>query len=557
MKLNKQSQVYTDMDNPGQCMLYGTGLITDENKNFPQVGITSNFYAGNTCNMHLRDLADAVAQSMKADDRMIPMRFDVSGVSDGIAMGTDGMHASLPSRDAIADVIELTMRGQKYDAMIGIPGCDKNMPGNIIAMGRLNVPALMVYGGTILPGEMDGNKIDIVSSFEARGKHLNDQLSEEKLLETYKKSCPGEGACGGMYTANTMASAIEALGMSLPYSSSSPATSNRKKQELSKAVSAIYHLMVQDIKPSDIMTKEAFENALRIVMVLGGSTNAALHLPAMAHSVGVELNLDDIQRMSDKTPFLADLKPSGQYVMADLDEVGGIPAVMKTMLQEGYLNGNCLTVTGNILAENLEDVKPLAEDNGIIHSFANPIKETGHINVLRGNLSPTGAVAKITGKEGTKFEGPAAVYESEQAAIEGFKNHEIEKGSVVVIRGIGPKGAPGMPEMLKITSEIMGRGISEDYALITDARFSGGSHGFIVGHVTPEAQVGGPIALVQDGDVITIDAENRSLEVAVNEADMEKRRQAWKEPPLKVSKGVLLKYARNVSQADKGCITDL
>jgi dihydroxy-acid dehydratase len=555
-KLNKISEHITQPRAQGasQAMLYGTGL-TEADLSKAQVGIGSVWYDGNPCNMHLLHLADAVKKGVQKAG-LVGMRFNTIGVSDGISMGTRGMSFSLQSRDLIADSIETIMGGQWYDANISIPGCDKNMPGCLIAMGRLNRPALMVYGGTIKPGHSRGKTLDIVSAFQSYGAYIAGTISDEERKDIVRHACPGAGACGGMYTANTMASAIEAMGMSLSYSSSIPAVDPGKLDECERAGAAIRHLLEEDIKPSDIMTRPAFENAMVLISVLGGSTNAVLHLIAMGRAVGVELGLDDFQAISDRTPFLADLKPSGQYVMEDLHNIGGTPAVLKFLLAAGMIDGSCLTVTGKTLAENLESLPGLAEGQAVIRPLVNPIKPTGHIQILRGNLAPGGSVAKITGKEGLRFSGPARVYDSEEEMLAGLENKEIQKGDVVIIRYEGPKGGPGMPEMLTPTSAIMGAGLGEHVALITDGRFSGGSHGFIVGHVVPEAQEGGPIALVQDGDVITLDADAKAIEVAVDAAAMQGRRDAWRAPPYKADRGTLYKYIKNVKNASEGCVTD-
>ncbi|GIX04115.1 MAG: dihydroxy-acid dehydratase [Planctomycetaceae bacterium] len=555
--LNRYSSRITQPKSQGasQAMLLGTGL-KPEDLHKPQVGICSMWYEGNTCNMHLNRLADKVKEGVTAQG-LVGMRFNTIGVSDGISMGTEGMSYSLPSRDLIADSIETVMGAQWYDALIALPGCDKNMPGSVIAMGRLNRPALMIYGGTIRAGCSPRHpKLDIVSAFQAYGEYLSGKIDEEERQEIIRCSIPGAGACGGMYTANTMATAIEALGMSLPYSASIPAEDPLKLGECLAAAEAIRLLLERDIKPRDIMTREAFENAIVLVMALGGSTNAVLHLIAMARAVRVPLTIDDFQTISDRVPYIADLKPSGKYVMEDLHHVGGTPAVMKYLLQEGLLHGSCLTVTGKTLAENLRDVPGLADGQQIIRPLRDPIKPTGHIRILRGNFCPEGAVAKITGKEGVRFTGPARCYDSEEDMLRGLERGEIRKGDVVIIRYEGPKGGPGMPEMLTPTSAIMGAGLGADVALITDGRFSGGSHGFIVGHVTPEAQEGGPIALVQNGDQITIDAESNRIDVALSEEELARRRAAWKQPPYKVSCGVLYKYVKNVRSASEGCVTD-
>ena len=556
-QLNKYSSRITQPRSQGgsQAMLYATGF-TEADMNKPQVGIASMWYEGNPCNMHLDTLSAKVKEGVEAAG-LVGLRFNTIGVSDGISMGTDGMSFSLQSRDLIADSIETVMGAQWYDANISLPGCDKNMPGCLIAMGRLNRPSLMVYGGTIKPGhDADGKPLDIVSAFQCYGEYVAGKMSDERRQEIVRKACPGAGACGGMYTANTMATAIEALGMSLPYSSSTPAEDALKDKECVDAGAAILTLLERDIKPRDVMTREAFENALVMVMALGGSTNAVLHLIAIARSVDVPLAIEDFQATSDRVPFLADLKPSGRYVQEDLHNVGGTPGVMKYLLEEGLLNGDCLTVTGKTLAENLADVAPLAEGQDVVRKLDNPIKKTGHIQILRGSLSPDGAVAKITGKEGLKFTGTANVFDSEEDMLAAVENSQVKKGDVVVIRYEGPKGGPGMPEMLTPTSVIMGAGLGADVALITDGRFSGGSHGFIVGHVTPEAQEGGPIALVENGDTITIDAEASVMNLEVDEAELARRRAAWTAPPYKATRGTLYKYIKNVKSASEGCVTD-
>lgn len=537
-----------------QAMLYGTGL-TAADMDKAQVGIASVWFEGNTCNMHLLDLASKVKEGVQSVG-LIGMRFNTVGVSDGISMGTEGMSYSLQSRDLIADSIETVMGGQWYDALIALPGCDKNMPGCLIAMGRLNRPALMVYGGTIKPGHLDGKALDIISAFQSYGEYLSGQIDDERRRDIVTRACPGPGACGGMYTANTMASAIEALGMSLPYSASTPAVDAAKAQECLRAGKAVRTLLERDIKPRDIMTREAFENAMVVVTALGGSTNAVLHLIAMARAVGVSLSLDDFQAVSERVPYIADLKPSGRYVMEDLHHVGGVPAVLKYLLEAGLLEGDCLTVTGKTLRENLDEVPGLKAGQDVIRDLAHPIQSTGHIRILRGNLAPGGAVAKITGKEGMRFEGPAKVFDSEEAMLAALEQHRIVKGNVVVIRYEGPKGGPGMPEMLTPTSAIMGAGLGADVALVTDGRFSGGSHGFIIGHVVPEAQEGGPIALIQDGDIVRIDAVRNTLEVAVSEEEMQRRRERWQKPAYKATRGTLYKYIKNVKDASQGCVTD-
>jgi dihydroxy-acid dehydratase len=556
MELNKYSKTVTQDDTQpaSQAMLYGIGL-TEEDLKKAQVGIVSMGYEGNTCNMHLNDLAKKIKSSVWEED-LVGLIFNTIGVSDGISNGTDGMRYSLVSRDIIADSIETVMGAQWYDSMIAVVGCDKNMPGSVIAMGRLNRPAIMVYGGTIHSGKWKGESLNIVSAFEALGKKFSNTITPEDFKGIVKNACPGAGACGGMYTANTMSSAIEALGMSLPFSSSNPALSPEKQQECVDAGKAIRLLLEKDIKPRDIMTMKAFENAITMVMVLGGSTNAVLHLIAMAHSVGLKLTVDDIQRFSDNTPVLADLKPSGKYLMEDLHRVGGVPAVMKYLLSQGLIHGDCLTVTGKTVAENLSTVPDLMEGQDVFHELNDPIKETGHLQVLYGNLAEEGSVAKISGKEGEYFEGPAVVFEDEYTVIDGVRNGRVKEGSVVVIRYCGPKGGPGMPEMLKPTSAIMGAGLGASVALITDGRFSGGTHGFVVGHITPEAIEGGAIGLVQDGDKISIDAVNNKLTLHISDEELLSRRSNWKKPELKVKQGVLYRYAKCVASASEGCITD-
>ena len=555
-KLNPYSSRITQPKSQGasQAMLRGTGL-TREDMDKAEVGISSVWYEGNTCNMHLNDLAARVREGVQAAG-LVGMRFNTIGVSDGISMGTDGMSYSLQSRDLIADSIETVMCAQWYDANISIPGCDKNMPGCLIAMGRLNRPSLMVYGGTIKPGHLDHQTLDIVSAFQSYGEYIGGKISDETRQNIVDHSCPGAGACGGMYTANTMASAIEAMGMSLPYSSSTPAVEPQKLDECFRAGAAIRNLMEKDIKPRDIMTRAAFENAMVIVIALGGSTNAVLHLIAMARSVEVPLSIDDFQAVSDRVPFLADLKPSGKYVMEDLHQVGGTPAVMKYLLEQGLMNGDCLTVTGNTVADNLRELPGLAAGQDVFHTLDNPIKATGHIRILRGNLAPGGSVAKITGKEGLQFSGPARVFDSEEDMLHALEENRITRGDVVVIRYEGPKGGPGMPEMLTPTSAIMGAGMGKDVALLTDGRFSGGSHGFIIGHIVPEAQEGGPIALVRDGDLINIDTATLSLSVDISDSEMEQRRNAWTMPPYKARRGTLYKYIKVVKNASEGCVTD-
>lgn len=556
-EINKYSKTLTqDITQPAaQAMLYGIGL-TDEDLKKAQVGVVSMGYDGNTCNMHLNELAKLVKEGVWNAD-LVGLIFHTIGVSDGMSNGTDGMRYSLVSRDIIADSIEAVCGAQYYDGVIALPGCDKNMPGSIIAMGRLNRPAIMVYGGTIAPGHYKGQDLNIVSAFEALGQKLAGQLDEADFKGIIQHACPGAGACGGMYTANTMASAIEALGMSLPYSSSNPALSEDKKKECLEAGKAIRKLLEKDIKPKDIMTRKAFENAITMVMVMGGSTNAVLHLIAMAKSVGVELSQDDFQKISDKVPVLADFKPSGKYLMQDLHQYGGVPAVMKYLLRKGFLHGDCLTVTGNTVAENVADAPDLDFDQQqIILPIEKPIKATGHLQILYGNLAEGGSVAKISGKEGERFEGPARVFDGEQQLIAGINSGKIKKGDVVVIRNVGPKGAPGMPEMLKPTSAIIGAGLGKSVALITDGRFSGGTHGFVVGHITPEAYLGGLIAFVEDDDIIELNVATKEMTLKVSEAEIAKRKLDWKQPALKASKGVLFKYAKQVKDASEGCVTD-
>ena len=557
MELNRYSKTITqDITQPAaQAMLYGIGL-TDDDLAKAQVGVVSMGYDGNTCNMHLNDLAKLVKQGVW-DNELVGLIFNTIGVSDGISNGTEGMRYSLVSRDVIADSIEAVCGAQYYDALIALPGCDKNMPGSLIAMGRLNRPAIMVYGGTIAPGKYNGQDLNIVSAFEALGQKLAGTLSEEDFKGIVKHACPGAGACGGMYTANTMASAIEALGMSLPYSSSNPALSEEKKAECLAAGKAIRLLLEKDIKPSDIMTRKAFENAITIIMVLGGSTNAVLHLIAMAKSVNVPLTQDDFQIISDRVPVLADFKPSGKYLMQDLYQWGGVPAVMKYLLKQGLLHGDCLTVTGKTLAGNLAGASDLDFDQQkIILPKETPIKKTGHLQILYGNLAEGGSVAKISGKEGEQFEGTARVFDGEFELVAGINSGKIKAGDVVVIRDVGPKGAPGMPEMLKPTSAIIGAGLGSSIALITDGRFSGGTHGFVVGHITPESFEGGLIALVEDEDIIEINVANKAITLKVDEATIAARRAKWQQPELKVKKGLLYKYAKQVKSAADGCVTD-
>lgn len=555
-KLNKTSARITQQKSQGasQAMLYATGLSEDD-MNKAEVGISSVWYEGNSCNMHLNDLAAKVKEGVQTAG-LVGMRFNTIGVSDGISMGTDGMSYSLQSRDLIADSVETVMNAQWYDANISIPGCDKNMPGVLIAMGRINRPSLMVYGGTIRAGHYQEKTLDIVSAFQSYGEFIAGRITEDERQSIVRHSCPGAGACGGMYTANTMATAIEAMGMSLPYSSSTPAEDPMKLEECLKAGAAIRNLLEKNICPRDIMTRDAFENALVMVMALGGSTNAVLHLIAMARAVDIELTIDDVQAVSDRVPFIADLKPSGKYVMEDLQDIGGIPAVMKYLLDKGLLIGDCLTVTGKTMAENLADLPGLKDGQNIIMPLEKPIKESGHIRILRGSLAPGGSVAKITGKEGLTFTGPAKVYDAEEDMLKALEDGEIVKGDAIVIRYEGPKGGPGMPEMLTPTSAIIGAGLGNDVAMITDGRFSGGSHGFIIGHVVPEAQEGGPIALIKNGDIITVDAEKLVLDVAVDDSEMQARRAQWKMPAYKATRGTLFKYIKLVKNASEGCVTD-
>ncbi len=555
-KLNKYSSRITEPKSQGasQAMLYGVGL-TDSDMTKAQVGISSVWYEGNPCNMHLNELAAKVKESVEAAD-LVGLRFNTIGVSDGISMGTEGMSYSLQSRDLIADSIETVMRAQWYDANIALPGCDKNMPGCLIAMGRVNRPALMVYGGTIRSGVFEDRKVDIVSAFQSYGEFISGAIDEEQRQSIVRNSCPGAGACGGMYTANTMASAIEAMGMSLPYSASRPAESSQKSDECARAGAAIRQLLEKDIKPKDIMTRQAFENAMVVISALGGSTNAVLHLIAMARAVSVSLGIDDFQRVSDRVPLLADMKPSGRYMQEDLDDVGGVPGLMKYLLAEGMLHGDCLTVTGKTLAENLADAGALTKGQKVVSTLERPIHKRGHIQILRGNLAPEGAVGKITGKEGVTFSGPANVFDSEEQMLAALQNNQIKKGDVIIIRYEGPQGGPGMPEMLTPTSAIMGAGLGSHVALLTDGRFSGGSHGFIVGHMAPEAQVGGPIALVRNGDQIKIDAAHNTISVDLSEKELTARRNAWTAPPYKVNRGTLYKYIKNVKSASEGCVTD-
>jgi len=555
-KLNKYSKIITQDDSQpaAQAMLYAIGF-KDEDFNKPIIGIASTGYEGNPCNMHLNKLALDVKKGVQEKD-YVGLIFNTIGVSDGISMGTPGMRHSLPSRDIIADSVETVVEAMSYDGLITVVGCDKNMPGALMGMIRLNRPSILLYGGTIDSGCHNDKKLDIVSAFEAWGGKVSGKINEIEYKQIIKKSCPGSGACGGMYTANTMASAIEALGMSLPFSSSIPAN-NSNRESLSKEVGkSIEKLIISDIKPLDIISKKSIENAISLVIALGGSTNAVLHFLAIARSANIEFSLDDFQKISDKTPYIANLKPSGKYLMEDLHEIGGIPVILKYMLDAGFLHGDCLTVTGKTLEENLRSVKSLSFNQDIIMPVENPIKKSGHIQILYGNLAVQGSVAKISGKEGLQFEGKAKVFDSELEANHGIKKGLVKKGNVVVIRYVGPKGGPGMPEMLKPTAAIMGAGLGKDVALITDGRFSGGTHGFVVGHITPEAQVGGNIAFVEDGDIISIDASENTINLHVSEDEINKRKLNWKKPKLKVNKGSLLKYARFVSSASKGCVTD-
>ena len=556
MILNKYSRVVTqDPTQPAaKAMLHAIGLNSNDLYK-PFVGVASTGYEGNPCNMHLNDLAKKIKHSIVKSD-LVGLIFNTIGVSDGISMGTQGMRYSLPSRDIIADSIETVVQAMAYDALITVVGCDKNMPGALMSMLRLNRPSILVYGGTIAPGCHNGKKLDVVSAFEAWGERVAGKIDENEFSNIIKNACPGAGACGGMYTANTMSSAIEAMGMALPFNSSNPATSNDKTDECSKIGDAIHNLLKLDLKPLDILTKESIENAVRLITVLGGSTNAVLHILAIAKSAKINFTINDFKRISDSTPFLADLKPSGKFLMEDLHNVGGIPAVMKYMLENNLLNGDCMTVTGKTISENLTDIKSLNNDQEIINPLSNPIKSSGHIRILYGNIASEGSVAKITGKEGLVFTGKAIVFDSENDANKGIKEGKVKKGNVVVIRYVGPKGGPGMPEMLKPTSAIMGCGLGKDVALITDGRFSGGTHGFVVGHICPEAQDGGNIALIEDGDSITIDAVNNTIDVNISEKDLINRRSNWIKPNLKFNSGILYKYCKNVSNASNGCVTD-
>ena len=555
-KLNKYSQRVTqDPTQPAaQAMLHAIGL-TDDDFQKAFIGIASTGYEGNPCNMHLNGLAAEIKKGIQKTNQ-VGLVFNTIGVSDGISMGTPGMRFSLPSRDVIADSVETVVQAMSYDGLVTVVGCDKNMPGALMGMLRLNRPSILVYGGTIASGCHNGKELDVVSAFEAWGEKVAGTIDEKEYKSVIQNACPGAGACGGMYTANTMASAIEALGMALPYNSSNPAVSKDKQDECQAVGTAMQQLLAKDLKPLDIVTRKSLDNALRLIAVLGGSTNAVLHFLAIAKAANITLTIDDFQRISDTTPFLADLKPSGKYLMKDLHQIGGVPAVLKFMLQHGMIHGDCMTVTGKTLAENLEAVPDLKEGQQLLRPLDNPIKPTGHIRILKGNLAPEGSVAKITGKEGLLFEGPARVFDSEFDANDGIGRGEVKAGDVVVIRYEGPKGGPGMPEMLKPTAAIMGAGLGKSVALITDGRFSGGTHGFVVGHIVPEAQEGGPLALVQNGDMITIDAEKNTLSVALTEDELAKRKQAWTKPPYKFQKGVLYKYIKSVASASEGCTTD-
>jgi len=557
MILNKYSKAVTqDPTQPAaKAMLHAIGLKSDDFSK-PFVGIASTGYEGNPCNMHLNDLSLKIKQGI-TDSDLIGLIFNTIGVSDGISMGTQGMRYSLPSRDIIADSIETVVQAMAYDAVVTVVGCDKNMPGALMSMLRLNRPSILVYGGTIAPGCHNGKKLDVVSAFEAWGEKVAGKINEEEFSNVIKNACPGAGACGGMYTANTMSSAIEAMGMSIPYNSSNPATSYDKSDECSQIGSYIDNLIKNDIKPLDILKKESIINAVKLITVLGGSTNAVLHILAIAKSANIDFTINDFKEISDATPFLADLKPSGKFLMEDLHNVGGIPGVMKYMLDQGLLNGDCLTVTGKTISENLKDIKPLDLDQKIIQPVSNPIKKSGHIRILYGNIASEGSVAKITGKEGLIFSGKAIVFNSEQEANDGIKEGKVHKGSVVVIRYVGPKGGPGMPEMLKPTSAIMGSGLGKDVALITDGRFSGGTHGFVVGHICPEAQDGGNIALIQNGDKITINAVDNTIDVEISEKELSHRKSNWVKPDLKFKSGILYKYCKSVSNASNGCVTDI
>ena len=556
MILNKYSQAVTqDPTQPAaKAMLHAIGL-SSEDLIKPFVGVASTGYEGNPCNMHLNDLSQKIKQSILKNN-LVGLIFNTIGVSDGISMGTQGMRYSLPSRDIIADSIETVVQAMAYDALITVVGCDKNMPGALMSMLRLNRPSILVYGGTIAPGCYNDKKLDVVSAFEAWGEKVTGKINESEFSNIIKNACPGAGACGGMYTANTMSSAIEAMGMSLPYTSSNPATSNLKIEECYEIGSAINNLIKIDLKPLDIVSKESIINSVRLITVLGGSTNAVLHILAIAKSANINFTINDFQDISESTPFLADLKPSGKFLMEDLHEIGGVPAVMRYMLENNLLNGDCMTVTGKTISENLINVKPLKSGQIIINSISNPIKKSGHIRILYGNIASNGSVAKITGKEGLTFTGKAIVFNSEQEANDGIKNGLVRKGNVVVIRYVGPKGGPGMPEMLKPTSAIMGAGLGGDVALITDGRFSGGTHGFVVGHICPEAQEGGNIALIENDDIITINAINNTISLEISDEELSKRYSNWVKPDLKFKNGILYKYCKNVSDASHGCITD-
>jgi len=556
MQLNKYSKRVTqDPNQPAaQAMLYGVGL-SESDMQKPQIGIASTGYDGNTCNMHLNNLASKIKFHINQKE-LVGLMFHTIGVSDGISMGTSGMNYSLPSRDVIADSIEIVMNAQSYDGLVAVVGCDKNMPGAIMAMLRLNRPALMVYGGTIASGNYKGKKLDIVSAFEALGEKNTGKLNDDEYKEIIKKACPGPGACGGMYTANTMASSIEALGFSLPFNASLPAEHPDKNKETRLVADAIDNLITLDLKPLDIITKKSLENAISVVIALGGSTNAVLHYLAIARAARIKFELEDFQRISDKTPVLADLKPSGKYLMEDVHSIGGTPAVMKYLLNKGYLYGDCMTVTGKTIAENLESIEPMTFEQTVIHNIDTAVKKTGHLQILRGSIAPEGSVAKITGKEGLLFKGKAKVFDSEQAANDGIANGLVAKGDVIVIRYVGPRGGPGMPEMLKPTSMIMGAGLGKSVALITDGRFSGGTHGFVVGHITPEAQDGGPIALIKEGDAITIDVTKNRIDLNISDKEFAARQSAWQQPELKAKSGILYKYAKTVSTASQGCVTD-
>ena len=556
MKLNKYSQAVTqDPTQPAaQAMLHAIGM-TDEDFEKPLIGIASTGYEGNPCNMHLNDLAQHIKNGINTQE-LVGLVFNTIGVSDGISMGTPGMRFSLPSRDIIADSVETVVQAMSYDGVVTVVGCDKNMPGALMALLRLNRPSILVYGGTIAAGCHNDKELDVVSAFEAWGEKVAGTIDEEEYKNVIRNACPGAGACGGMYTANTMASAIEACGMALPYNASNPAVSKDKKEECEALGARLKNLLVNDLKPRDIVTRKSLENALRLIAVLGGSTNAVLHFLAIAKAAEIDLTLDDFQKISDTTPLLADLKPSGKYLMKDLHAVGGVPAVLKYMLELGMLHGDCITVTGKTLVENLAEVPSLKENQDVIRPIDRPIKPTGHLRILKGNLAEGGSVAKITGKEGLLFKGPARVFDGEFAANDGIKNGKVKAGEVVVIRYEGPKGGPGMPEMLKPTSAIMGVGLGKSVALITDGRFSGGTHGFVVGHIVPEAQEGGAIGLVQDGDEITIDAENNTISVALSENELAERKAQWVQPPYKFEKGVLYKYIKSVATASEGCVTD-